>query len=69
MHSMAAMKKIDIAALRKRLGGISQGELGRRLGGLSQSAVSRLEAGATPQDGPVGVLLRQLWESTQSKAA
>lgn len=55
---------IDIQELRRRLGGISQAELGEMLGGISQSTVSRLETGEIPADGPVGVLLRQLNESS-----
>jgi len=61
MHSKR-MAKVDITALRARLGDISQEELGRRVGGVSQSTISRLESQPQPVDveGPLGILLSQM---------
>lgn len=61
------MKRINIAELRKRLGGITQAELGRRLG-VNQSTVSRLEAGEMEAEGPLAIVLRQLAESARIAA-
>jgi DNA-binding transcriptional regulator YiaG len=57
------MAKLDIAELRKKLGGISQAELGRRLGGVHQATVSRWETGEQDPDGPAAILLQQLMDS------
>ena len=64
------MAKVDITALRARLGDISQEELGRRAGGVSQSTISRLESQPQPVEveGPLGVLLDQLANDAQPLA-
>lgn len=67
MHSMWSMATIDIIKLRKRLGDISQAELGRRLGGVSQSTISRWETGIDEPEGPAAIVLRQLDEATPAE--
>lgn len=51
-------KKINIAALRKRLS-LSQTALADRLG-VDQATVSRIEAGKRPPSGPLQRLLEQM---------
>jgi predicted transcriptional regulator len=61
MHSRR-MAKVNITALREKLGDISQEELGKRAGGVSQSTISRLESQKQPVevDGPLGIVLAHM---------